>query len=386
MVMQQLGPGSGGGVTGLNISLAEVESLLQAGTINPLEAMQLALQALGPQGGIGVIFDDIAERDIFLRDFLGVPDLSNLPTAYAARPNLGDIVTAATQPAADPLPPTAITPTGMQTLPMPIPGFAPGPPAPVPIPTAPITAPGVGPFQVPLPAGPQPFAEDPLLAEERRAEAEAAFPTGTIDIGGGEPDLPPLEYGFPQTFGDPVTDLEARQRALEAQEDFAPRGVFQRFLQGLTGFAGATPYAVAGAEAQFDPLHQQFLIGQPFAPLDSPEERTFMSFLQGGPRGAPRARAEALKQQLRQIQSVMKAGPLGAKAFPGLREGAYEQIRGSFDDPGDQFAAAITPLGMQMAPSARRAFEAGAKRAFAAFTAANPEKQFLDFARQRGYF
>ena len=375
MVMQQLGPasvdvtlGSGGGVTGLNISLAEVESLLQAGTINPLEAMQLALQALGPQGGIGVIFDDITERDTFLRDFLGVTDLSTLPTNFAARPNLGDIVTAATQPAADPLPPTAITPTGIQTPPMlpAPPGFTPGPPArpPMPIPYAPITAPGVGPFQV---------------------------PPGTIDIGGGEPDLPPLEYGFPQTFGGPVTDLEAQKRAREIQEVIAPRGVFQRFLQGLTGFAGATPYAVAGAEAQFDPLHQQFLIGQPFAPLDSPEERTFMSFLQGGPRGAPRARAEALKQQLRQIQSVIGLGPLGQQArgeeaFPLLREGAYDQIMASFDDPGDQFRAAITPLGMQMAPSARRAFEAGAKRAFAAFTAANPEKQFLDFARQRGYF
>ena len=259
------------------------------------------------------------------------------------------------------------------------------------MPTAPITAPGVGPFQVPLPPGPQPFAEDPLKAVEDDAALQVAFPAKTIDIGGGEPDLPPLTYGFPQTFGGSVTDLEAQKRAREVQEVLAPKGVFQRFLQGLTGFAGATPYAVAGAGAQFDPLHQQFLIGQPFAPLDSPEERTFMSFLQGGPGGAPEARAEALKQQLRQIQRVIGLGPLGQQArgeeaFPLLREGAYDQIMASFDNPEDQFRAAITPLGMQMAPSARRAFEVGAKRAFDAFTAANPEKQFLDFARQRGYF
>lgn len=192
-------------------------------------------------------------------------------------------------------------------------------------------------------------------------------------------------------------EAEARRRALEAQElgaELTPRGVGvaepivrRDVMSRFPGFAGATPIARAGMAPYYqtqDALVNFFANLAPTAPASATDwsqaanPPTFEAYLSGLAGGQPTL--TDLRTNVGNVQRIL------AEPYEALGGASARGIHYAFQEPWTQLAAAIQPGLRAIAPGLRGAYRRGAGQHQESWQAMNPEKRFLDFAQQAGYW
>ena len=228
-------------------------------------------------------------------------------------------------------------------------------------------------------------AYDPNLTAELAAEAAQAIYATWTTTATTTPDPPP---------GDPN---EAKRKALEAQElgaELTPRGVGvaeaivrRDVMDRFPGFGQATPIARAGMDPFYqtqDALVNFFANLAPTSPGSATDwsqaatPPTFSGYLAGLAGGQPTL--DALRSNVGNVQRIL------AKDYEALGGASARGIHYAFQEPWTQLAAAIQPGLRAIAPALRGAYRRGAGQHQEDWQAINPEKRFLDFAQQAGYF
>jgi hypothetical protein len=225
-------------------------------------------------------------------------------------------------------------------------------------------------------------AYDPNLTAELAAEAAQAV----------------YDSWTKATADPPPPDLtDARRRALEAQElgaELTVRGVREAepivrrdVMARFPGFGQATPIARAGMDPFYqtqDQLVNFFANLAPTAPASATDwsqaanPPTFSGYIGDLAGGQPTV--TDLRTNVGNVQRIL------AQDYEALGGASARGIHYAFQEPWTQLLAAIQPGLRSIAPALRGAYRRGAGQHQEDWQAINPEKRFLDFAQQAGYW